>query len=231
MIEPIILILPVYKGKEMTEKCLDSIEKNTKYPYKIIIIIDEIDGDEIDNLYSWQRLMNIDLVIRKYREGIITAINMGMKIANGDVCFIQNDAEYPILEGDCWLTRLVKLSKEKDVGMVGCKNSVRDKPQHGYIGGWCCYIPKTTINKVGYLDMIFNPAQVDDIDYARRVMAHKLKIVTADFEVKHDGSGTLKDSNVQEELKQRNWQLYEEKWKDYREDMSEEEIKKYDYWG
>lgn len=208
----------------MTEKCLQSIYDNTKIPFKIIIIADEANNDLMDlenynYLYYWQGLMDIILVFRKTREGIISAYNLGMKAAYGDIVFIQNDAIYPKLEGKCWLERLKDLAYKSDkygkirIGCVGCLNSVRVRQPYSYVGGWCNYIKRQTIEEIGYLDERFGFAMMDDIDYARRIYMNGMIIEQEkSFEVEHIGSGTLKEMN-DEEMKAKAFKIYEDKWK------------------
>jgi len=223
------IIIPVYKGRKRTINTLRSIIETTTYPYDMIIIADEVTKEhDYKYLVDFQRATNIDLmlIIRKKRLGVISANNLGIKLARKDVLLTQNDVIFPQLKGDCWLTRLVNITEQDNAGMVGCDNSVLDE----YVGSWCCYIPRTTINKVGYFDERFGWAMDDDIDYMRRVKLHGLNIVKEEsFEVKHEGSATLKEDVVLENaLKKKAREIYNEKWKDYNKEMKPE---KYDYWG
>lgn len=230
----------------MTEKCLESIDKNTRHPFKLIIIADEpkeIDNEQDYDLYDynyllgWQEIMSIDIVIRKKREGVVSAYNLGMRMTKDDVLLTQNDVEFPELEEDCWLTRLVNKSKEENTGMVCCANS----GNYNFVGGWCAYIPRKTINEIGYFDERFNPAMMDDVDYSKRVQLHGLRIVMeSSFKVEHEGSATLKlmGRQTEEELKREKFRIYKEKWKDFFDGERELETlpidkktaKKYDYW-
>ena len=225
------IILPIYRGKEITLKTIESIRKNTFYPYEMFVIADDFNED-YSYLSKLDKVNHISkIILRQEREGVISAINDGILLTNNDIVLIQNDAEFPDLGENCWLTRLVNKVTDK-VGMVGCQNSVRERAEHGYIGGWCCFIPRKIINRVGLLDEIYGFAMMDDIDYARRVQVRGLTLETeASFEVKHLDSQTLKgDGNKQEEWKKRNWDIYCEKWKDYKVDMTEEQLKRYDFW-
>ena len=232
MTDPITIILPIYKGQELTEKCLESIHKNTRYPYKIIVIADyseakiqeEIEGEVSDYnyLFDWQ-FLDLDFIIRKERKGVISAYNLGMIISKGDVCLIQNDVEFPALEGDCWLTRLVKEIKE-DTGAVVCANSGNNH----FLGTWCCLIPRQTIKKIGYFDERFGMAMMDDVDYAKRIMLNGLKIIQhKSFSVEHIGSATLRMLDDQK-LKDFAAKQYEEKWKDFYDGRREIDIESVD---
>jgi len=241
--EPITIILPIYKGREITEKCLESIRKNTKYSYKILVIADEENNTgncddcggafrDYDYLFDYE----IDFLIRKKREGLISAYNLGMRISKGDVLLTQNDVEFPDLindlnSKDCWLTQLVNKSKTMpNVGVVGCLNSVRINQPIDFVGTWCMFIPRKTIDIVGYFDEIFGWAMMDDVDYGKRIKMHRLEILREDsFEVKHLNSGTIKHLET-EKMKKEALEIYKEKWKNYRDDMTDEEKKKYDFW-
>ena len=231
MTQPITIILPVYKGKEMTEQCLESIYKNTINPYNVIIIADGQYEEDYNYLLDFQDEFNLDImiIIKKKRTGLIESNNIGMKIAKGDVLLTQNDVVFPKLEQDCWLTRLVKKSQDSKVGIVGCLNSVRQAQPIDFCGTWCMYIKRKTINEIGYFDERFSPAMMDDVDYSKRVLLHQLTIEKADFVVEHLGSATLKNMN-DKQLKENSAKLYEEKWADFNDNMNKEEIKKYDYW-
>lgn len=86
------LIVPVYNGGHLIEKCLNSILKQTFNDYEVIIIDD---GSKDDTLQVCRRFSAMDSrfhVYHKENEGLSRARNDGLSKASGDyICWADHD--------------------------------------------------------------------------------------------------------------------------------------------
>jgi len=181
--------MPVYNSGVHLKPAIDSILKNTKYPFKLILVESEsTDGtDKLCDQYSV--LDNVEVYHTK-KEGITKAINYGIKKAgNLDVYLTQDDVIIPKLYKRDWLSILVKLSKIKDCGAVttivaGGVSGPSYIDGFLWAGTWSLFIPRKTIKRIGLFDENFSPGPGDDIDYSYRIKKDK-KIYIANFWVDH----------------------------------------------
>jgi len=159
-----------------TQKCIDSILKNTDSEQFQLIMID---NNSTDNTIEWLRkkLRPQDILVsNKYNRGFSAGCNQGLKIANGEyILFLNNDIEV-LLPG--WLDPLYNGAKNADiVGPTMGKLHVdkkhhmfiyagegSSKDQYHYIEGWCVFGKKSIFEYVGGFDERFSPAYSEDSD-------------------------------------------------------------------
>lgn len=192
MIEkPVAIIMPVHNSKQYLQIALDCIINRTKYPFKIILIESEsTDGtDKVCDYYAAE-FDNVEVYHTK-KEGIPKALNYGIMMAGDcDIYLTQDDVLHPRLYNRDWLNEMVKISKNKDCGMVISINAGGISGPTYYdgmpwAGTWSTFIPQKTIKKIGLFDEKFSPGMGDDIDYSYRVQKSGLKIYQANFWVDH----------------------------------------------
>ncbi len=126
------LIIPTRNGYKLIKQCVESILKKTSYKNYEILIIDNNSDDRktIDYLESFEN-NPIVKVIRD--EGVFnySAINnRAVKASSGSIIgLVNNDIE--VISPD-WLTEMVSLAIQKDVGAVGARLLYPDSTlQHG----------------------------------------------------------------------------------------------------
>jgi len=190
------IILPVHNSKKHLPAAVESILKNTKYPYWKLYIVESAstDGtaewcDEIEKKHPDR----IIVIHEKERRGITAAINVGIAhTSDEDIYLTQDDVILPELYGRDWLDEFVAVCDNEgdDVGIIttirGGRKSGEDyiKGFH-WFGTWSLYIPRETIAKVGVLDENFYPGPGDDIDYSYRVSKRGLRRLIINFWVDH----------------------------------------------
>ncbi len=91
--DPLIsIILPLYNGKHLVGKCLDSVVSQTYTHWELIIVDDGSTDGGSD--YIAQRYPNAR-IIRKINGGVAAARNTGIKHCNGDIiAFLDQDDEW-----------------------------------------------------------------------------------------------------------------------------------------
>jgi len=193
---PVAIIMPVYNCIQCVTAAITSIILNTKYPFKLIIIESESTDGTAEVVDDYARIFEQIVVYHTKKEGLISALNFGIKMAGDlDVYITQSDVIIPRLYNRDWLAHLVRI--RNSVNNVGLITTIRGGGISGdtylkdlmWVGTWSMYIPRETINKIGVFDTEFNPGCGDDIDYSYRVYNAGLSILEADFWVDHHRTG------------------------------------------
>ncbi len=186
------IILPVWNQPELTNKCLESISRYTKFPYRLIII--DNGSDEETQMVIMRHTDSTEHAIIRNEEnlGWIKAINQGIAESDNEyVVFQNNDTE--VTEG--WLTKMIG-SLTEGVGAVGPKTDNVEQYQ-GMVEGegeietsklafFSVVFPREVVTEIGGLDEDFGMGYGDDDLYCHQLKkaGYKLKINT-DVMVKH----------------------------------------------
>lgn len=196
------IILPVWNQLEITRRCIDSIAKNTHFPYRIIVIDNA--SDEPTKAYL-ERLREIGrfkyhLIRNEENFGFTKAANQGMRASDAEyLCILNNDT----LVMDGWLAEMISVAEGfEDIGIVNPTNNFgKKKPwwqsyedyarkrtsgNKGKVSetaspvGFCYMIKRQVIEKIGLWDEGFSPGYFEDTEYARRAKEAGYKSVFAD---------------------------------------------------
>ena len=107
------IIIVSYNAFLFTQKCIDSIKKNTDFSYRIIVVDNGSKGDTIQYLKT---LEDVKVIYNNKNYGFGYANNIGLKHSDAKyVCFLNSDTI--VTKG--WLGRLVKIASIDNIGMVG----------------------------------------------------------------------------------------------------------------
>lgn len=194
---------------DMAKDCIASIKNNSE-DYELIIIDN---GSENGSPMYWQSQADVYVRLSKNR-GIAPAWNIGLKLARGKFIAVCND---DILVGKGWLE---KMSAAHDLPQAGATAlQVQNLPQDTgvvdtkrWLPGSCFMLKQKTIEKVGYFDERFFPAQFEDVDYWHRMFQVGLKYyVDHSFTIQHKESQTLKAPDIGGHY-EANKKLFIEKW-------------------
>jgi GT2 family glycosyltransferase len=185
------IVLLVYDQLDYTRGCIESIIKNTDYPYRLIIVdngsvlVSTRDYlSEISNLYPDR----VVILRNPVNQGYVKAVNLGIAATDREfVCVISNDTVvYP-----GWLSEMIRVAKlNPEIGLVnpeweipGKFGSDRERYfksviskrkgrfiETGWTRGFCFLVKRPVIDKIGVLDLAFAPAYYDDWDYSVRAI-------------------------------------------------------------
>ncbi|MFC1620750.1 glycosyltransferase family 2 protein [Candidatus Omnitrophota bacterium] len=197
------IIIPVWNLKEYTQKCVESLIKNTDYSFRLIMVDNGSEKETkeyLESLKADTRLNDYALIRNEKNLGYTKATNQGMKIAASEyVCLLNNDTL--LLEG--WLSEMIKVAESADdIGIVNpSSNNLGDyKPwrlslenyalelRRKYSGqyiemataiGFCFLIKREVIEKLGILSDEYGDGNFEDTEYAIRAMRNGYKSVIA----------------------------------------------------
>ncbi|MFH1593074.1 MAG: glycosyltransferase family 2 protein [Candidatus Omnitrophota bacterium] len=182
------IIIPIWNGLDETRDCIDSIKKNTRYPYRLILV-DNGSGKEtkeyLDSLKDESGAI-VSLLRNDTNFGFIKAVNQGLVVSSAPyICILNNDT----LPAQGWLTELVSFIEDhEEVGLVNplCNgHEARSTTINAYAGylaasnrgkfmemnqcqGFCMLVKGEVVEKIGYLDERFGIGGFDDTDYSMR---------------------------------------------------------------
>jgi len=111
------IIIPTKNNFIILKRCIDSIEKNTNYKNKEIIIVDNFSTDNSTKEYY----STLSYKIINYSENFNFSKmnNLAVKSSSGELLLFLND-DTKVLDSN-WLDELVSIAMQKDVGIVGPK--------------------------------------------------------------------------------------------------------------
>lgn len=226
------IVMITLNGVGHIRPAIHAIVKNTRYPYKLIIV----DGGSTDGtkeLCNEYAVLYPNVEVHHIKnEGPLKAINYGLKIAAPlDVYLTHDDVIHPKLYRKDWLTEFVANAYRENAGGATAVNgfgiSGPDyKDGFRWIGTWSWYIKRRTINQIGYFDEGFGNGMGDDIDYSYRIDQAGLKIYIANVYVEHHKMTNRSGQDVSEEaevVKKKNAEYFRKKYKlgEFNESKSE----------
>lgn len=110
------IIIPAFNNLEYTRRCLDSIRKNTEYPFYKITVVDNGSTDGTPGFL--QNYPGVHFIRNEQNLGFAHACNQAASASTSDILvFLNNDTE--VQPG--WLTRLVETLSDPAVGAAGGK--------------------------------------------------------------------------------------------------------------
>lgn len=207
--QEIVFILPTKDNERQLDFCLKTLFHSTNYPFKVIIISSNTEEHPLGAIAQWSRVYSDRIqVIKTDTSGInIKAINIGINATTTeDVILIHDDMQFFKLYTRDWLQEMAEATKG-NIGMVTYTNNICMSNADyldglPWIGSWFCYIPRTTIQKVGIMDESFEIGE--DIDYSYRVQNAGLKLGQMYFWHEHHQMRSSKHNEQTEEVKKRN---------------------------
>ena len=186
--ERVTIIMPVYNSGRFLQLAIEAIINNTRYPYDLIIVESESTDGSAELCDEYAKTFRHIKVIHTKKEGLVKAINTGIRACDTDVYLTQDDVIVPKLFERDWLWELVQQKKLENCGAVttllggGVSGPTYIDGLH-WAGTWSLFIPRSTINQIGLFDENLGPG--DDIDYSYRIYTSGLRIYLANFWVDH----------------------------------------------
>ncbi|MFA4982536.1 MAG: glycosyltransferase family 2 protein [Candidatus Omnitrophota bacterium] len=184
------IIMPVWNEHEITRECVDSLQKSTGYPFRLIIINNGSDAATkgyLDGLCA-KKETEIVLVRNPENLGFVKAVNQGLKLSDSRyACIMNNDT----IATEGWLKEMVDVAEsDPAIGLVNPSSNTsgqfppdgkgieeyalllkqfRGETQELYnCRGFCMLLKKEVIEKVGLLDEEYGIGYFEETDYCRR---------------------------------------------------------------
>ncbi len=220
------IIVLTYNGLEYTRQFLESIKKNTKVKYELILVDNCSSDGTVEFLKKFVKdKPGTKLILNEKNLGFPKGVNQGLKIASGKYIVIANN-DIVVTKG--WLERMIAAAEQEEkIGLVGpISNAVSgmqiDKDavypdiekMHEYAGRaakknkgqilqfprvafLCTLIKREVIEKIGGLDERFSPGNYEDDDFCLRAQLAGFKTVIAkDVFIHHYGSKSFTADGV-----------------------------------
>jgi GT2 family glycosyltransferase len=230
------IIIPVWNLKGITERCIESIIKNTRCQYRLIIIDNGSEAETkqyLEGLKNDSRLKNYSLIRNEENLGCTKAINQGMRASGAEYMVVLNNDTICYQE---WLSELIDVAASApDIGIVNPNSnnlgfhcprgmnmdkyvlSLTQKYKGKYIEmttavGFCSLIKKEVVAKIGVYDEAFGMGYFDDTEYSMRARESGYKTVFAKAPyVYHDEHVSFNILGSLEEIFKKNRKLFHEK--------------------
>ncbi|MCV9951025.1 glycosyltransferase family 2 protein [Paenibacillus sp. BT-177] len=233
------IIIPTYNGLHLLKPCIEAIRTHTiDAPYEIIVV-DNASNDGTDDFCASERLISVRLPENR---GFPAACNMGLRLASGDQFVILNNdvtvtrgwlsnmlaalhSESTVglvgpvtnyisgiqqihgIEGD--FASCLRYAEQNNVSNPSRWQEVKR------LVGFCLLFRRELLERIGWLDERFSPGHYEDDDYCLRARVHGYKLLMCnDCFVYHQGNASFSRSETSwlEELIERNYRLFIEKW-------------------
>lgn len=102
--KPVSIIIPIYNAYSDTQKCIESIYKNTQGQYEMILIDDNSSDERINSLLETLKdRSNVKIIRNKKNKGFVKNVNIGLKATNNDVILLNSDT----IVTPKWIQKLV----------------------------------------------------------------------------------------------------------------------------
>jgi GT2 family glycosyltransferase len=209
------IIIPVWNQADLTVALLQSIKKQSKDDYRIILIDNNSDVDEF-------KKVNKELQNHKYRVlrncqnlGFVKAVNQGLALSTAKYIVIQNNDTEIITNK--WLYKLENAFQINRVGIsapiTNNKNQWQGReqlsegqpvllPTGRMVAFFSVMISRECFEKVGYLDECFGVGFGDDDDYCMRSQKSGFQIaLNRNVMVNHYHRTTFKSIYTVDEIK------------------------------
>jgi GT2 family glycosyltransferase/SAM-dependent methyltransferase len=216
------VVVVTYNNLDFTRDCLASLEIESQYQNKEIIVVDNASADGSPAFLSdWVHAgSNRKLILNEDNRGFAAANNQGLAVANGEYLVMLNNDTY-VTRG--WIRTLVgHLQGDQSIGLIGpVTNNIGNeakieisysdmtemqKRSAAYIrkhlgqiyplrtaAFFCVMMSRTTYEKIGPLDEAFGRGFFEDDDYCRRIEQIGLRVVCAeDVFIHHHLSASFK---------------------------------------
>jgi len=225
------IVIAVWNKKDLTRQCIESIARNTRYPYRLIIIDNASDKPTQQYLQSLRQDGRFQVLLIRNEEnlGNTKAVNQGLKASTSEfVCNLDNDT----LVTKGWLEEMVCIANfDKSIGLVIPSPDSKGLPKSpsiddieayamrrhrlrgqfvelGTAVGFCVLIKREVIAKTGVWDERFSPGYFDDAEYSMRASRSGFKSVCAKGAfVYHREHSSFKHKKL-EDIFRRNRKIY-----------------------
>ncbi|MCD7782113.1 MAG: glycosyltransferase, partial [Methanosphaera sp.] len=193
--QKISIIIPIYNAYEETKACITSVLRNTHINYELILINDCSTDERISQLLSQvDRIPFVKVVENEHNQGFVKNVNLGMNLAENDVVLLNSDT----IVTPKWLSKLIiSAYSDSTIATVTpfCNSSDISIPELGTISdqlflnknayqvdklfnneylesptgnGFCLYIKRGAIRKLGVFDEVFGMGYGEETDFTCR---------------------------------------------------------------
>jgi GT2 family glycosyltransferase len=214
------IIILNWNGREFLKNCLNSIKKNVSFKNYKVIVVDNGSKDGSQNMIK-KRFKEVDLIENKKNNGFSGGNNQGMKHAlkKYDPCYVYLLNNDTLVEKN-WLEEAIKCAEsKKEIGIVGSKQLTFDRrpaisagwirllgikyyygnqeKEVNWVSGAGFLIKKEVLEKIGFLDEIYNPVYYEETDLEKRAILAGFKVIHCPKSIfLHKGGVDVKSNKI-----------------------------------
>lgn len=233
------LIIVNYNTRFHLEQCIRMLQKNTFYPYQLIVI-DNASTDDSQEYLKKLEQQGIRVIFNQDNLGTSKAWNQGIRWGSGEYILLLNP-DTRVTPG--WLQKMVRCAQsDSRVAVVGAKQvdqngkiiyagvvrkngrevprgrNEQDHPtkysqpcECTTVSGACYMIKRSLLPKIGYFDERFF-MYAEETDYSFRVRLLGYKVLYCPVTIIHYREGAPMNPQRRRLLRQKSDQIYNEKW-------------------
>ena len=230
------IVIPVWNQPKETKICLDSIIRNTGFPYNLLII-DNASQDRtkkiIEEFKESHPELNIKIVNNETNEGFIKAVNKGISISREKYISILNN-DTVVTEG--WLSEMARILDENpkigivnpssnNLGQKKPRNTSLDKfaslfkkdsgkyGENMYCIGFCMLFRRSLIDEIGLFDEIYGMGNFEDTDFSMKAKKiGYLCVRSFGSYVYHKEGSSFKFFKHRDRMFENNKNIFESRW-------------------
>jgi GT2 family glycosyltransferase len=196
------IVVLTWNQKNTTKDFIESFQKNTILPARLIIIDNASKDDTASYLKSLKdtELVKFKVIINDQNKGFVGGMNQGIEASSAPyVCLANND----LIFTSGWLKEVIRVfENDTAIGVLNPNsNNLGPKPKPGesiegcarrlkqesftdflelpFCIGFCMFIKREVINKVGGLSKEFQPMFFEDSDYSMKAKKAGYKVGVA----------------------------------------------------
>jgi len=168
------IVILNWNSCDLLKRCIELIKKHTKREYEIIVVDN---GSTKDDSVEFIKSLDCKMIYNEKNLGFSGGINSALRyLKDSDVCLLNVDAEVT----EEWLESMYKTLKNNPFcGLVSSKGNevepwnsmfkeINNDMEVSVCPAYCLLIMKEVIDKIGWLDPIYEVGGYEDNDYCLR---------------------------------------------------------------
>jgi GT2 family glycosyltransferase len=212
------IVIPCYGHWELTHQLLFDIYKNCSPVSEVIVVDDKSPDKAVQDGLSWwanTHMLPIETISLKENVGFLRAANTGLKVADGDVvCLVSNDVR---IKKDIvqWMNSFHMNSQLLGGRLLDWNTGWNyfEGKIFPYVEGWFLATTKNTWKEMGYLDELYVPNDMEDVDISTMAVSIGCDLTAfPEGYVEHIGAQTIGYGDTRESITRVNQKKFEAKW-------------------
>jgi GT2 family glycosyltransferase len=215
------VVVVTFNNLALTQDCLESLRRNTRWPRREIIVVDNASNDgTVEYLHTFaEGRPEVRIIANAKNRGFAAANNQGLAVATGDILVLMNN---DVVAPAGWTGGLARALADPGVGLTGpVTNMIGNEARIGVaytalngleafasaqmrshegerfdiavLAMFCVALRREVFSLVGELDEQFGIGMFEDDDYSNRVRQYGYRVVCCeDSYVHHVGGASFR---------------------------------------
>jgi GT2 family glycosyltransferase len=229
------IIMPVWNQLEVTRECVDSILRNTDFPFRLIVIDNGSDSAVREYLAGLGSANGVacDVIRNERNLGFAAAVNQGIRASgSGYICIMNNDT----VAAPGWLGEMISIMRsDPGIGILNpSSNTSGQFPPEGVsvddyaaglksfkgrveelntCRGFCMLLKREVVEKIGLFDEIYSVGYFEETDFCKRAVKAGFNLGRAKASyVYHKEGVSFKEIGGKDSIFSENEAIYFKRW-------------------